>query len=79
METLSSSDFVYAIFPLLVWTVDSEYFTHGTKNVANGLLLIEVLSAGEVNTGFGPVSDQKFVFRTWKTRETTYHINYFTV
>lgn len=79
MELLRSTDFVYPIFPLLVWTVDSEYFTHDSKNVANELLLIEVLSAGEVDLVFGPVSDQKFVFRTWKTRKNTYHINYFAI
>lgn len=65
--TIKEHRFCQANIPLLVWTVDSEYFTH-TKNVANGLLLIEVLSAGEVDIVFGPVSDQKFVFRTWKIR-----------
>lgn len=35
------------------------------------MLLIEVLSAVEVDTVFSPVRDQKFVFRTWKTRKTT--------
>lgn len=77
MEPLRSTDFVYPVFPLLVWIVDSEYFAHDAKNVANELLLVEVLSAGEVDTGFGPGSDQKFVFCTWKLRETTHHINYF--
>lgn len=76
MAPLRSTDFVYPVFPLLTWTVDSEFSTHDTKNVANELLVIEVLSAGEVDVVFDPVSDQKFVFSTWKTRKTTYPINY---
>lgn len=66
-----STDFVCPIFPLLAWTADSECSTHDTKNFANELLVIEVLSAGEVDLVFRPVSDQKFVFSPWKTRETT--------